>query len=115
MKHETRPTIHMEKSLLLLSGPYKLDGSESQGSYRAGQTVIARLMESQIWHQPACSMALWGISSEKGQWLLPAFLSGRKLSPSSRLEVTYFSFSLYATGAFQAATPMLELRVSESE
>ena len=88
---------------------------ESQGIFGVGQTVLARLMESQIWHQPAGFVTLLGEGSEKRQWPLPAFLSGRKLSPSSRLEVTYFSFSLYATGAFQAATPMLELRVSESE
>ena len=34
---------------------------------------------------------------------------------SAHLGVRYFSFSLYTTGAFQAATPVLELRGSESE
>ena len=38
----------------------------------------------------------------------------RKLSPSSCLYARHFSSSLYATGAFQAATPVLELRGSES-
>ena len=46
---------------------------------------------------------------------LPAFLSGRKLSPSSHLDARHFSFSLYTTGTFQAATPVLELRGSEFE
>ena len=42
------------------------------------------------------------------------FLSGRKLSASSHLDAIHFSFSLYATGAFQAAASVLELRGSES-
>ena len=77
--------------------------------------MLARLMESQMWHLPDSSVALWGEGSEKGQWPLPVFLSGIKLSPSSRLDARHFSFSLYSTGAFQAATPVLELRGSESE
>ena len=43
-----------------------------------GWAVLARLMESQIW--PASSVAL------------PAFLSGRKLSPSSCNDTSQFSF-----------------------
>ena len=61
---------------------------------------------------------LWGSvgeGSEKEQWSLPAFLSGRKLSFSSRLVVRHFSSSLYATGVFQVATSVLEPRGSESE
>ena len=34
---------------------------------------------------------------------------------SAHLDARYFSSSLYAIGAFQAATPVLELRGSESE
>ena len=34
---------------------------------------------------------------------------------SAHLDARHFSFSLYATGAFQAATLLLELRGSESE
>ena len=67
-------------------------------------------MESQIWHPSAGSVALLREGSEKGQWPLSAFLSGRKLSPSSRLDVRDFSSSLDATGAFQAAMPVLELK-----
>ena len=69
---------------------------------------------SQIWHPPASSVALWEEGSEKGQGPLPAFLSGRKLSPSSCLNATHFG-SFHATGAFQAAGMVLELRGSESE
>ena len=112
MKHKPRPAIHMQKQV---GWAYKLGRAESQGFSRAGQTVLARLMESQIWHQPASSVALWGEGSEKGQRPLLAFLSGRKLSPSSCFDFRYFSSSLYTTGAFQAATPVLELRGSESE
>ena len=50
-----------------LGWAYKLGGVESQGISRVGQTVLARLMESQIWHQPAGSMALQEDGSEKGQ------------------------------------------------
>ena len=64
--------------------------------------VLARLMESEIWYLTASNVDLCGEGSEKGQWPLPAFLSGRKLSPSSLMPDTS---SLYGTGAFQAATP----------
>ena len=70
-------------------------------------------MKSHLQYLPASSVALWGEGSEKGQRLLLAFLSDGKLSPSSRLDVRHFSSSLYATGAFQAATLVPELR-SES-
>ena len=76
---------------------------EPQGIFRAGQTVLAKLMESQIWHLPASCVAL------------PVSLSERRLSPSPHLDVRHFSSSLYATGAFQAATLVLELRGSEPE
>ena len=35
-----------------------MGGTESQGISRVGQTVLARLIESQIWHPPADSV--WG-------------------------------------------------------
>ena len=60
-------------------------------------------------------LALLGEGSEKGQWLLPTFLSGRKLSPTSCLDARHFGSFLYVTGVFQAATLVLELRESESE
>ena len=69
-----------------------------------GHMLLARLMESQIWH-PTGSVALSAF----------AFLSGRKLSSSSYLDASHFSYSLYATGAFKAATSVLELRGIEAE
>ena len=61
------------------------------------------------------AVTLWEEGSGKGQWPLPTFLSGRKLSPSSCLDARHFNSSLCATVVFQAATPVLELRRSESE
>ena len=57
------------------------------------------------------SVALWGRVQRKDN----AFLSGRKLSPSSCMDARHFSVSLYATVAFQAATLVMELRGSELE
>ena len=62
---------------------------------------------------PVCQLH-GSVGSEKGQWPLPTFLSGRKLSPISHLDARHFSSSLYAT-AFQAATLVLEIRGSVSE
>ena len=93
----------------------RLDGAGPQGITRAGQRVWAMLMDSQMWHLPAGSVALWVEDSEKGQWPLPTVLSGGKLSLSSHLHARHFSSSLYAAGTFQAATPVLELRGSVSE
>ena len=56
MKHEPRPAVHMEKQLEWAG---KLSGTEFLWVSRVGQTVLARLMESQIWYQLAGSMALW--------------------------------------------------------
>ena len=76
---------------------------EPQGISRVEQTLLARLMESQIQYPPNGSVAV------------AAFLSARKLSPRSYLDARHFSSSLCATGAFQAATLVLELRGSECE
>ena len=35
-----------------------MGGVESLRISKGGQTVLARLMDSQIWHQPVSSMAL---------------------------------------------------------
>ena len=50
-----------------LEWDYKLGGTESLGISRVGQTVLARLMESQIWHPLSSSVALCDERSEKGQ------------------------------------------------
>ena len=111
MKHEPNPAIHMEKQLVWT---YILGGKEPQGISRAGQTVLSRLMESQIWTSlPALGSV--GEEFRKGQWPVPNFQSGRKLCPSFCFDTRHFSSSLYATVAFQAATLVLELRESESE
>ena len=67
---------------------------------KVSNTVLARLMESQIWHQPTGF-----VEGEFGK--------GKMATP--HLDARYFSFSLYTTGAFQAAAPVLELRGHESE
>ena len=112
MKHGPRPAIHMEKQL---GWAYKLGGMEPWRISRVGQTVLARVIESQIWHPLASSAGGGWVGSGKGQWPLPTFLSGRELFPSSNLDAGQFSSSLCATGAFQPATPVLELRGRESE
>ena len=81
MKDEPRPAIHMEK----LGQAHKFDGAESLVIFRVGQTMLARLMESQIWHQPASSLALLGTGSEKGQWPLLALMPNTSASPSMPL------------------------------
>ena len=43
--------------------------------------MLARLMESQIWHQPAGSMALWAEGSEKGQWTLLTLMPDTSVPP----------------------------------
>ena len=86
MKQDPRPTIHMEKLLLIA---VKLGGMEPQVISRARQTVFARLMESQILHQLAGSV--------EGR-----FRKGTMVS--AHLDARYFGFSLYTTGDFQAAT-----------
>ena len=47
VKHEPRPAIHMEKQLGLAC---KLGEAECLEISKVGHTVLARLMESQIWH-----------------------------------------------------------------
>ena len=95
MRHDPRPAIHMGKQLGWTS---TLGGTECLGISKTGQTVLASLMESQILYPPASSV--WG--------------EFRKRTMASA-HPGAFSFFLCPTGAFQAATPGLELRKSESE
>ena len=87
----------MEKQL---GWAYKLSGVEPLWISKAGHTVLAMLIESQIWQEPISSV---GAGLSKG--------TIASAHPSAR----HFSLSLCTTGALQAATPMLELRGSESE
>ena len=77
-----------------------MGGTESLGIFKAGQTLLARLIESQIWHQ---------LTNSVGQ----GFRKGTMASAC--LDARHFSFFLYAMDAFRAATLVLELRGSESE
>ena len=65
---------------------------------------------------PACSLcvSLEG-GFEKGTIASACHSVWRKLSPSSHLDARHFSSSSYAVGAFQVATPVLELKWSESK
>ena len=76
-----------------------MGGTEFLGISKVSQIVLVRLMESQIWHKLADSM---GRELRKG------------IMTSVHLEARYFTSSLHTTGAFQAATPVLKLIVSES-
>ena len=79
----------------------KLGGAEPLGVFKAGQTVLARLKESQIWHQPTGSV---GRGFRKGQWPLLTLLPDTSGSPC----ISLVSFKLFVT-------LVLELRGSESE
>ena len=97
MKHEPRPAIDMKKQLGLAC---ELGGVEPLGISKAGQTVLTRLMESQIWHQLASSV---GGGFRKGTM------------PSARLDGRHFSSSLCTSSALEASTLVLDLKWNESE
>ena len=69
-----------------LDGPVSLDEEESPGISKVGQTVLARLMESQMWPKLASSVVRGGF--RKGTMA------------SAQLDARHFSLSLYATDAF---------------
>ena len=73
MNHEPRPAIHLEKQL---GWGCKLGGVESLGIFDVGQTVLARLMESQL----AGSVAV-GDSLEKRQGPLLTLMPDTLVSP----------------------------------
>ena len=70
-----------------------LQGESNSISQVAGVSYMA----------PACQL-----SGSVGHWFRKGTMA------SVHLDTRYFSFSLYATGVFQAATLVLELRRSES-
>ena len=82
-----------------LGGSINLVGQSLWGSPRWIK-LCCRLIESQIWHQTASSVGK-GFSKET--------------MASAHPDARHSSFSLYASGAFQALTLVLELRGSESE
>ena len=87
--------ILMEKKLVWARN---LCGVEPLWISKVGHTELTRLIESQIWHQAS------GFVGE-------GFSRGTMASARPN---RHFSISLYTTGVLQAATLVLELRVSES-
>ena len=100
MEHEPRPVIHMAKQL---GWAHKFGGVESVRSLH-NRSNSARQVDGVSDMTPAC-----GLYGSVGG----VFRKGTVVSAC--LHDRHFSFSQYATGAFQAATPVLELRGSESE
>ena len=82
VQHEPRPVIHMEKQL---GQACNLGAAESLGISKVCQTVLASLMESEIWHKLAGSVTLWGESLEKGQWPLLTLIPDTSISSSMLL------------------------------
>ena len=75
MKHEPRPAIHMEK---------QLGQGGVSGDLKVGQTVLARLMDSQIWHQISDTVEE---SLGKGQWPLLSLMPDTSVSSSIPLVI----------------------------
>ena len=85
-------------------------------NHQGGTDSVSHIGRSPIWSLPVCQLGdSVGGRLRKGTMLLPAFLSWRKLSPSSCPDARQCSSSLYVSGSFQSADPVLELRVSEFE
>ena len=89
-----------------------MGGTEFQRISRVRQTVLTRLMESEIWYLPA-GYVVRGF--RKGTVASARLSVWEKAVPCSPLHTRHFSYFLYATGAFQDASLVLELRGSESE
>ena len=89
-------------------------GVESLGISKVVQTVLALLMESQIWHLPVGSVVLCGEGLEKDNGLCLPFCLGESYLPAPAL-MPNTSISLYLPLVFQPATLVLELRESECE
>ena len=96
---QAKTSLHMEKQL---GWAYKLGGAESLGISQVGQTVSARLMESQMGHQPARSVALPAFLWEEAVPQLSPWCQNRHLLPAC---------PWYLSSCF----PVLELRGSESD
>ena len=99
----------MEKQL---GWAHLLGGKESQGNPGWGRHQISGCLR-----HGTSLLALWlhWGRIQKMDNGLAASLYGSKLSPSFCLNARYFNSSLYVTGAFQAATLLLEHRGSECE
>ena len=72
------PAIHMEKQF---EWDHKVSGAESPRISMEGQTVLVRLMMSQIWQELAGSVSLWEEGLEKGQCSLLTLMPDTSVSP----------------------------------
>ena len=107
-------SIPMEKSVNNLGGPIvewdkvsrDLQGGANSVSQVHGVSNMAPTCQ-------LCGSVKGGL--RKGTLASTCCTVWEKAVHSSCLDVRHFSFSLYATGSFQSATRVLELRVSESE
>ena len=68
----------MEKQLGLA---HKMGGAQSLGISNVGPTVLATLMESQIWHQLACCLVLWAYVLERRQGPLLTLMPDTSVPP----------------------------------
>ena len=116
MKQEPRPAIHVQKSLLTAWVAPEVGWDRVSRLWGRADSVsqVDEFPDMALACQLFSSVALWG-RSQKGTMASAHLLSESKLSPESCLDTRHFSSSPYATGAFQAATPVLELRESEYE
>ena len=97
MKQEPKPATHGKA----IVNSCRLGGTEPQGICRAGQNSVSQ-GDGVSSVAPACQLC----GSVGGGFR-------NRTMASDYLDARYFSSSLYATGVFQAATPVLELRGSE--
>ena len=72
----------MEKQL---GWAHKLGEGKSLGISKAGQTVLVSLMEFQIWHLPAGSVALGERVQKSDNGLCPLFYVGENCTPALTL------------------------------
>ena len=81
---EPRPVIHLEKQ-----GGWacKLGGAESLGISQVGLIVLARLMESQIWHQFASSVG----GGFKKELMASAGLKNNLFSKFSTTKINFYN------------------------
>ena len=94
-------------------GPLSWVGMSLWGSPELGNVSQADGVSDMTPSCQLCGSVEGGLRKGTMQQTLLVFLSGRELSPSFHLDARHFSSSLNATGAFQAATLVLELRGSE--
>ena len=86
-------------------------------NHQSEANVLARLMETQIWHPPACT-GWFGGGLKKGT--MASFVWDKLLEITSVWEkaappaITLKLDNSYVPGAFKIAAPALKLRASES-